>query len=75
MPEPPPNPTVSWNKVQGYLDKLSDALHDLEEGGGVIEAARQDGFQPSKLDRAAEALRATRDAIDGELARLKAGRR
>jgi hypothetical protein len=72
---PTPNPTVAWNKAQGYLDKLFDALQDLEEGGGVLEAARIGGWKPSKLDKAAEALKATRDAIDGELARLKVARR
>jgi hypothetical protein len=78
MPEPSthrPDPTVAWNKAQLYLDRLFDALHDLEEGGGVLEAARLGGWKPSKLDKAAEALKATRDAIDGELARLKARRR
>ena len=30
VPEKPPtpDPTVAWNKAQGYLDKLFDALHD-----------------------------------------------
>ena len=41
----------------------------------MIEAARIGGWKPSKLDKAAEALKATRDAIDGELARLSAARR
>jgi hypothetical protein len=66
------DPSVAWNKAQGYLDKLFDALHDLEKGGGVVEAARMAGWKPSKLDRAAQALKATRNAIDGELATLKA---
>jgi hypothetical protein len=70
-----PDPTVAWNKVQGYLDKLFDALHELEEDGGVAEAARLGGWKPSKLDKAAASLKATRDAIDGELARLKGVRR
>ena len=77
MPDPPsrpPDPAVAWNKAQGYLDKLFDALHDLEEGGGVIEAARIGGWKPSKLDKAADALKATRAAIDAELARLRASR-
>jgi hypothetical protein len=74
MPETP-DPAVAWNKVQGYLDKLFDALHDLDEGGGTIGAARLGGWKPGKLDKAAASLKATRDAIDGELARLKAGRK
>jgi hypothetical protein len=76
MPDtnPSPDPSVAWNKVQGYLDKLFDALQDLEEGGGVIEAARRGGWKPSKLDKAATSLKTTRDAIEGELARLKAAR-
>ena len=61
-----PDPSVAWNKAQVYLDRVSDALHDLEEGGGVLEAARIGGWKPSKLDKAAEALKLTRDAIDGE---------
>ena len=79
MPEPEnppaPDPTVAWNKIQVYLDRLFDALQDLEEGGGVVEAARLSGWKPSKLDKAVGSLKATRDAIDGELARVKATRR
>ena len=78
MPDPStpkPDPTVAWNKAQGYLDKLFDALHELEEGGGVLEAARLGGWKPSKLDKAAQALKATKDAIDGELGRLNVARR
>jgi hypothetical protein len=69
-----PDPSVAWNKVQVYLDKLFDALQELEESGGVIEAARQGGWKPSRLDKAAASLKATKDAIEGELARLKAAR-
>jgi hypothetical protein len=69
--QPTPDPTVAWNRVQGYLDKLFDALQDLEEGGGVAEAARLAGWKPSKLDKVGASLKATRDAIDGELARMK----
>jgi hypothetical protein len=77
MPETPPfpDPTVAWNKVHGFLDKLFDALHELEEGGGAIEAARMGGWKPAKLDKAAGSLKAVRDAIDGELVRLKAARK
>lgn len=80
MADQPPNPSrpdpaVAWNKVQVYLDKLFDAIQELDEGGGVIEAARLGGWKPTRLDKAAASLKATRDAIDGELARLKAGRK
>jgi hypothetical protein len=74
-PASAPDPTVAWSKVQGYLDKLFDALEELEEGGGVVEAARRGGWKPAKLDKAAGSLNATREAIQGELARLKAARR
>jgi hypothetical protein len=85
MPEPPdpqppdpqlPDPTVAWNKCQLYLDRLFDALQDLDEGGGLAAAAERGGWKgQKKLEKAAASLKAVRDQIDAELARLKAARR
>ena len=67
-PEPSPhNPTVARNQTQSYLYKLFDSLQNLDEGGGLAEAARLGGWKGKKLKKARPSLKAIRDAIDGAL--------
>ena len=70
-----PDPSVAWNRVQMHLDKLFDSLAELEEGGGLQAAAKQDGWKPARVEKALKSLGAVRDLIDGEVRRTKAARR
>ena len=70
-----PNASVAWGRVQQYLDKLFDAMADLDESGGVLATSAEQRWRPSRIDKAAGSMRAVRDQLDAELARIKAGRR
>src|SRR4051794_8646484 len=61
---PPPDPAaVAWGKTQQYLDRLFDALEQLDEAGGVVAAARAGGWSPKARKKAAASLAAAKDAI------------
>ena len=78
MPETPavPDPsTVAWNKVQGYAEKLFQAIDDLDELGGSTRAATVGRWSVPAMDRALGSLRAAREALDAEIARLESRRR
>lgn len=70
----PPDVRAAWDRATGYLDKLFDALQDLDEAGGVPAMARAAGWKPARLDQAVRSLKAVRGQLDAELARVKASR-
>lgn len=73
MPEPPPDPHSAHSRVLQFADKLFVALADLEAAGGMSRLASE--LKPAAVDRTAQALKSTRQAIDDQLAALKASRR
>jgi hypothetical protein len=62
---------LAYAKVYTHSDRLFDSLNALEELGGIARAAKSAGWSPKALNKALASLRATRDAIDGQLAALR----
>ncbi len=80
QPQPKPSsqdPTLqgSWSRVQQYLDKLCEALADLDEAGGIEAVAEAQGWRPGKVEKAKASFKAVSAQLGAGLARLKAERR
>jgi hypothetical protein len=73
MPELPPDLNTAHSRVLQYADKLFAALADLEAAGGMKGLAS--GLKPAAVERTAQALKSTRQAIDDQLAAFKAAKR
>jgi hypothetical protein len=70
MTEPTPDPQAAYSRIVNAADKLFTAVADLEAAGGMARLAA--GWTPKARDRAAVVLKSSRDALDGQLATLKA---
>lgn len=75
MPPHPDAAAIAWSRAQHHAEALFRALDALEDAGGAGLAASQGRWSPSALDRAILGLEATREALDAELARLRARQR
>ena len=82
MPEPAtpspkpttPDPaTVAWCKTSGYLDKLFEALDDLDEAGGLDAAAKAGNWSPKARTKAVASLEAVRGQLEVALSRAGSG--
>lgn len=76
MPPPADNAAVvAWSQASHYATRLFEALDRLDEAGGSGRAAAAAGWSPSTLDKAIANLQSTQEALDVELARLRARQR
>lgn len=73
MAEPAPNLQAIHSRLLGHADKLFEALADLEAAGGLARLAA--GMRPSTMEKTANVLKSTRQAIDEQLAGWKAARK
>ena len=75
-PSPGPDPSLAaWSRVQGYAEKLFEAIDDLDEAGGVSKAAAVGRWSVDATDRALGSLQAAKEGLDAEIARLESRRR
>jgi len=73
VPEPLPDLHSAHSRVLQFADKLFTALAYLEAAGGLPRLASE--LKPAAVDRTAQAMKSTRQAIDDQLAALKAIKR
>src|SRR4051794_11227128 len=69
-PKPAPDAAAAWSRLVTAADRVFLASEELDQHGGIGAVAG--GWTPARIEKAAASLQSARDALDGQIAALKA---